>query len=126
MGEAQPTVMVVDDDPQVLETASAIVEALGYRVISARSGSEALSIIRADSSVAVLFTDIRMPGLDGWELGRRSRETRPDLQLIYTSGHYSPPPPGSAGYGPMLPKPWRSSQLAELIMLALRKGATSA
>jgi CheY-like chemotaxis protein len=126
MGEARPTVLVVDDDPQVLETASAIVAALGYAVISARNGREALSIVRADGSIAVLFTDIRMPGMDGWELGRRSRETRPDLQLIYTSGHSnSPPPPGSAGYGPLLPKPWRSSQLAELIMQALTKGAAT-
>jgi CheY-like chemotaxis protein len=41
MGQARPTVLVVDDDPQVLEIASAVVEALGYSVIAARSGREA-------------------------------------------------------------------------------------
>jgi CheY-like chemotaxis protein len=88
MGEAQPTVLVVDDDPEVLEATIAIVETLGYSVISARNGREALSIIRAESSIAVLFTDITMPGgIDGWELARRSREARPDLRLIYTSGY---------------------------------------
>jgi CheY-like chemotaxis protein len=87
MGEAAPTVLVVDDDPEVLETTIAIVEGLGYQVVSARNGREALSIIRADHSIAILFTDITMPGgIDGWELGRQSRAARPDLRLIYTSG----------------------------------------
>jgi CheY-like chemotaxis protein len=123
MGEARPTVLVVDDDPEVLEATIAIVETLGYSVISARNGREALSLIRADRSIAVLFTDITMPGgIDGWELGRRSREARPDLRLIYTSGYsYKPVPEDKgAGYGPLLPKPWRPSQLHELLRQALR------
>jgi CheY-like chemotaxis protein len=121
MGEAAPTVLVVDDDPEVLETAIAIVEGLGYQVVSARNGREALSIIRADHSIAILFTDITMPGgIDGWELGRQSRAARPDLRLIYTSGNHKPVPDGKGpGYGPLLPKPWRASQLRELLRQAL-------
>lgn len=120
MAETPPTVLVVDDDPEVLEATSAIVETLGYSVISAQSGGEALSLIRANRSIAIVFTDIRMPGMDGWELGRRSREARPDLRLIYTSGYSNPGPRERAGYGPLLPKPWRPAQLAELIEQALR------
>jgi DNA-binding NtrC family response regulator len=58
MGEARATVLVVDDDAEVLESTIAIVEELGYSVIAARNGHEALSIIRSDRSIAVLFTDI--------------------------------------------------------------------
>ena len=123
MREARPTVLVVDDDPEVLEATIGIVEALGYQVISARNGREALSLIGADRAIAVIFTDITMPGgIDGWELGKRSKEARPDLRLIYTSGHsYKPVPEGKGpGYGPLLPKPWRPSQLGELLRQALQ------
>ncbi len=68
-----PTVLVVDDDPDVLDATCAVVEELGYAALAARGGEEALSIVRRDSSVSVLFTDIMMPGMMGgaWGVARR-------------------------------------------------------
>jgi CheY-like chemotaxis protein len=106
-----------NDDGQVLEETREIVAALGYRVISARSGQEALSIIRNDATIDLLFTDISMPGMDGWELARRSKQLRPELKVLYTTGFSFAPVPGMAtpGYGPRLPKPWRPAQLHRLL-----------
>lgn len=116
--------LVVDDDPDVLNSTCAIVEELGYAALGARSGEEALTIVRRDRSVDVLFTDITMPGIDGWQLGRRARAIRPDLSVIYTTGFARAPVPhdGAPGFGPLLPKPWRPAQLGALLKYAVRQG----
>jgi len=121
VNEARPLILVVDDDRQVLEGTSEIVAALGYKVISARSGTEALSIIRNDASIDLLFTDITMPGMDGWELARRSKQLRPELKVLYTTGFSFAPVPETTtlGYGPLLPKPWRPAQLYRLLQTIL-------
>ena len=116
-----PTVLVVDDDPDVLNATCAIVEELGYAAVAARGGEEALSIVRRDRSVSVLFTDIMMPGMDGWHLGRCAKEIRPELSVIYTTG-FCHAPDGAPGFGPLLPKPWRPTQLHALLRNALREG----
>jgi len=118
-----PTVLVVDDDPDVLSATCAIVEELGYAAVAARGGQEALLIVRRNPSVSVLFTDIMMPGMDGWHLGRRAKEIRPDLSVIYTTGFSRVPAPngGALGFGPLLPKPWRPTQLHALLKHAVRE-----
>lgn len=123
MGEARPIILVVDDDEDVLDGTRGIVEALGYAVIAARSGAEALSIIRRDGIIDLLFTDISMPGIDGWELARRSKQIRPDLMVVYTTGFsFSPvPETPTPGYGPLLPKPWRPAQLDQILQTILRR-----
>ena len=117
MREARPIILVVDDDNQVLEGTREIVAALGYEVIAARSGKEALSIIRNGATIDLLFTDISMPGMDGWELARRSKQLRPELKVLYTTGFSFAPVPETTtlGYGPLLPKPWRPAQLHRLL-----------
>jgi CheY-like chemotaxis protein len=123
LGEVRPIILVVDDDADVLDGTREIVEALGYAVISARSGREALSIIRRDESIDLLFTDITMPGMDGWELGRQSKQMRPDLKVVYTTGYsFSRVPEAfTPGYGPLLPKPWRPGELDRILRTILRR-----
>ena len=117
------TVLVVDDDVLVLNATCAIVEELGYVVLAARGGEEALSILRRDSSVSVLFTDIVMPGMDGWHLGRCAKEIRPEISVIYTTGCCTAPRPdqGTPRFGPLLPKPWRPAQLHAFLQNAARE-----
>jgi CheY-like chemotaxis protein len=124
MRGGRQTVLVVDDDPLVLDATCAIVEELGYAAVAAHGGEEALSIVRRDRSVIVLFTDIMMPGMDGWHLGRCAKEIRPELSVIYTTGFCRAPLPhdGAPGLGPLLPKPWRPGQLRALLRNAVREG----
>jgi CheY-like chemotaxis protein len=64
-------VLVVDDDVLVLDLTATMLEELGYDVLTARSGTEALGQIAYDRKIEVLITDINMPGLSGSELAER-------------------------------------------------------
>jgi CheY-like chemotaxis protein len=70
---AQPLVLVVDDEPNIIEFLRYALEDSGYRVATARDGLDALAEVRRERPSFVL-TDLMMPRLDGWELCRRLRE----------------------------------------------------
>jgi CheY-like chemotaxis protein len=113
-----PVVLVVDDDPDVLLVAATLLGDQGYTVLEASSGAEAMQVMRANSEIAVLFTDILMPGeVDGFELAHQAKQLRPALRVIYTSGYIEQIPWGEKGigYGPLLPKPWRKEQLLDVV-----------
>jgi len=121
-----PVVLVVDDDPDVLLVASTLLSAQGYTVLEASSGEEAMRVMRAHPEVAILFTDIVMPGeVDGFELAHQAKQLRPSLLVIYTSGYIEQIPWGEkgVGYGPLLSKPWRREQLLELVRSVVEGGA---
>ncbi len=82
------TVLVAEDDPFVRGYALACLRSLGFNVISAADGHEALAQIAAGAKVDVLFSDIVMAGgIDGWELAERARRLKPDLKVLLTSGY---------------------------------------
>jgi PAS domain S-box-containing protein len=86
--EGVETVMVVEDDPFVRSYAVMRLESLGYKVIAAVDGADALQKLRADVQVDILFTDIVMPGgINGWELADLARGLRPGLPVLLTSGY---------------------------------------
>jgi CheY-like chemotaxis protein len=60
------TLLIVDDDPDILETMGMVLEACGYRVISARDGQSALDLLRGGEQPALIILDLMMPGMDGW------------------------------------------------------------
>jgi CheY-like chemotaxis protein len=82
------TILVVEDDPDLLEVAIQIVQSLGYAVYSARNAQEALSVLQRDVPIDLMFTDIIMPGgIDGVDLAHRARVMRPDLRVLLSSGY---------------------------------------
>jgi PAS domain S-box-containing protein len=82
------TILVVEDDQPARETAAALLEELGYRVIQAANAASALSALEQNSKVDLLFTDVVMPGgLNGVVLARKVAERWPDIKVLYTSGH---------------------------------------
>jgi PAS domain S-box-containing protein len=82
------TVMIVEDDPFVRSYAIMRLESLGYSVISAVDGADALQKLRAGIRADILFTDIVMPGgINGWELADLARQLRPGLPVLLTSGY---------------------------------------
>jgi two-component system, cell cycle sensor histidine kinase and response regulator CckA len=105
------TVLVVDDDEDVRELAVASLEDQGYRVLAAAGGAEALRLLAAERHVDVLFTDIMMPGLDGFSLAKAALAEHPGLRVVYASGYFAGALTGP-GDTPFLPKPYRPSQLA--------------
>ena len=99
-------VLVVDDDRDLLELAAEVITRLGYYVITARDGFEALDLLRKNRHIRILFSDIRMPGMDGEELAEAARQIRPGLRVILTSGARRPRQPVD-----FVPKPYRAADL---------------
>ena len=69
------TILVVEDDPDVRKTAVAIFNKLGYVTLEAKDGVSALEILEKDNKIDLLFTDVMMPRMDGYELTRELRST---------------------------------------------------
>ena len=81
-------ICIVDDEPSILNTLSSILEDEGYQVSLAKSGTEALKLIRAEPPELVIL-DIWMPEIDGLETLKRIRQQFPNLMVIMMSGHGS-------------------------------------
>jgi len=82
------TILVVEDQDDVREMAVGVLEDLGYRVVQAASGQDALEVLEASSDIDLIFTDIVMPGgMDGARLAERAKAIRPELPILYTSGY---------------------------------------
>ena len=68
--EAQPTVLVVDDDGDLLEVLQEVIEGEGYRAVTAKSGEHALAALRGGETPCVILLDLKMPGIGGEEFRR--------------------------------------------------------
>jgi CheY-like chemotaxis protein len=104
------TVLVVDDDCAVLDVIIGMLEDLGYEVISAQNGPEALDRLRQNQEISILITDINMPGMDGHELAELAKRIRPELKVLQLSGRE----PRRGGL-PMIRKPFSFEELADVM-----------
>jgi len=81
-------VLIVEDDPGVREMAIESLIELGYGILTAASGPEALEVIRGGARIDILFSDIVMPGgMNGVELSVEAHRIRPDIRILLTSGY---------------------------------------
>ncbi|WP_270935462.1 ATP-binding protein [Falsiroseomonas oryzae] len=125
---AGATILVVDDAADVLDLAVHHLTALGYRVLAARSGEEALAMLTGTDRTAVdlLFSDIAMPGgMNGLMLAERARGASPGLRVLFATGYSEDLATGSAPAieAPVLAKPYAESDLAAAVADALRSTA---
>jgi CheY-like chemotaxis protein len=128
------TILVVEDEPAVRDYAVASLRELGYRVLAAADGKAALRVLAREEAVALLFTDVGLPGgmngpelaeaarARGPELAEAARARRPGLKVVYTTGyarnaivHGGVLDPGME----LLPKPFSYGALAAKIRLVL-------
>jgi CheY-like chemotaxis protein len=87
----RPTVLVVEDEVLVRLLIADELRLAGFLVIEAVDAEEALSVLRSTPHIALLFTDVRMPGqMDGVALAETVTATWPGIKIILTSGQYSP------------------------------------
>jgi PAS domain S-box-containing protein len=116
---AQGTILLVEDDELVRQYARQSLAGMGYTVLAAATGAEALAILRERDDIVLLFTDIVMPGgMSGRELVDVAQRERPGLKVLYTSGytdnaivHHGRLDPGVH----LLTKPYRRADLARKI-----------
>ena len=83
----QPLVLIVDDDESIRQAERRILEGAGYRVIEASNGSEGLVRLAEAPSLDLLLADLEMPELAGEEMVSRIRPARPELKVLYVTGH---------------------------------------
>ena len=82
------TVLVTEDDPDVLAIAAETLRLLGYEVHTATNATEALAILQRGTPIDILFTDIVMPnGMNGIALAREARRLRPTIRVLLASGY---------------------------------------
>jgi len=87
MSPGGATVLVVDDEPAVLETVRDGLTAHGYQVLTAGGGEEALQIAQGHQGpIALAVVDVIMPGMSGPEVAQRLHASRPDLKVLFMSG----------------------------------------
>lgn len=79
-------VLVVDDQPDALVSTVELFRMMGYEVLEAASGDEAIRILAEVPDIEVLFTDVFMPCMDGVHLGREARKLIPGINVILVSG----------------------------------------
>ncbi len=121
VGEAErarpgEVVMVVEDEERVRSYSVEALRELGYTVVAAGDGAEALAIIATGQPVSLLFTDVVMPEMSGRELARCARERLPALKVLLTSSYT----PDIAGLDEsMLTKPFDIDRLARRVRAAL-------
>jgi CheY-like chemotaxis protein len=103
-------VLVVDDDPLVLELTSSMLAELGCDVIAVTSATEALENLASNRRVEILITDINMPDIGGYELAEKARRVKKDLQVILVSGR------DTNGHGlPLIRKPFLTADLKQVM-----------
>ena len=102
--------IVVDDDDDIRVLVKELLLDRGYHVITAQNGAEGLDQIQHEPQLTLMITDIRMPGIDGWELARRATDMRPNLKVLYITGYPGEETPDDAPPGPLLRKPWRAGE----------------
>jgi CheY-like chemotaxis protein len=128
---ARETVLVVEDEPAVRRAVQRSLERLGYRVVVANDGEDALRMVESLAGIDLLLSDVVMPGIDGPELACRLRERWPQLPVLFVTGYSADRLARSGAVGPhdrVLEKPYQLAELAQTIrqMLAARTSRTAA
>ena len=122
MPRGSETILVVEDDARVRRVTTARLRSLGYDVIEAGNGAAALALLAAHPKIAMMFTDVVMPGgMNGDELTEAALVARPDLRVLFTSGYAEPAIARQGlGAGAWLKKPYTAAELAAKIREIIR------
>jgi CheY-like chemotaxis protein len=114
------SVLVVDDDLLVLDNTAAMLDDLGYAVVEARSGEEALQLLRRTPKIDVVVTDYAMPGMNGLQLAEAVANERHGTPVILSTG-YAEFPGSVRIHLPRISKPFDQAALAAIIDTAMRE-----
>lgn len=121
--EAGKTILVVEDDILVREQVTNQLQMSGYLIYAAATAREALDLLQVHSDIDLLFTDVMMPGMTGFELAEKVAEIWPELPVLFTSGYNEEsltidkfPEPAFS----LLPKPYRKADLLKQVSRAIR------
>lgn len=123
-----PRVLVVDDDPVIARSFDRVLSGKGYAVITAGDGEEALRKLKSEN-YDVVFTDIKMPGMDGVEVAERIKASQPWLPVVIITGYgteANETRADAAGVSGFLRKPLTPDMIEDSVHMALLETGTAA
>jgi CheY-like chemotaxis protein len=126
-GAVTGTVLVVDDEVDLLEIAVSYCEEMGLRVLHATDGESAVEIAEREPHVDLLLTDVVMPGMNGVTLAKRLRTRYPQLKVAYCSGFPSSALAGRSHLtvdGPLINKPYLKTEFVRAVADAIAASPT--
>jgi CheY-like chemotaxis protein len=123
MAEAA-TILIAEDEAMVRMVEVETLRDAGYDIREARDGAAALEILRSDAKIDLLITDIKMPGISGYELVEAGTNMRPGLKVILITGYAQDPlPPRMARVGvKVIYKPFDIDVLPQIAKQVLQGG----
>jgi CheY-like chemotaxis protein len=111
-----PVVLIVEDEFLLRSHAVDMIAGAGFEVVEAANADEAIEILEARRDIAVVFTDIQMPGsMDGLKLARAVRGRWPPIKIVATSGQFDAATIDLPEGGRFLPKPYSPGQIAGVL-----------
>jgi len=123
MADQQITILLVDDDPQVLSLGQELLEHLGYQVLVAPDGDQALDLYKAKNPpIDLVILDYLLPRRDGFQVLEQLRQFDPQAKVIMASGFFGQAEIDqlqAAGASGWIEKPYRINKLEERIRKAL-------
>jgi CheY-like chemotaxis protein len=124
-GAPKPVVLVVEDEVLVQMLVLEVLEDLGIEALEANDGPSALEILEADPRIALLVTDVGLPGMNGRQLAETARRLRPDLKVLFVTGYADKAAAGEfGGEGmDMITKPFALEALSGKVMQMLGQPA---
>ncbi len=121
------TILVVDDEPEIVALLSQILSRAGFKVLEATSAREALELAAKHTEpIDLLLTDVKMPGMRGDELAREFLKVRPEVLVIFVTACSLQEIKDAGlldGMAPVLRKPFKAPQLRDTIARVLRTPA---
>lgn len=119
------SILLVDDEGELADVAATNLEGLGYKIFTAKSGAQAVKILKENNTIKLLFTDLIMPGeMDGLQLATAAHSADPKLKVLLTSGFHKKLKNRDGHYtaellSHVLVKPYNRTDLATAVRQAL-------
>jgi CheY-like chemotaxis protein len=117
---SQPAILIVDNDDDIRDLAETVLLRAGYPVLTAKDGVTGFRLLERHPEIALLFTDIVMPRIDGLMLADMAKLRRPQLKVLYATAYRDEMnrQPGYR-YGEVLAKPYRPRDIEAAVQRAL-------
>jgi CheY-like chemotaxis protein len=117
------TILIVEDQPALLEVTAKYLRSIGYTVLKASDGESAIKAVNEhDGPIHLLLTDVVMPGMPGPELAGRLQSLHPEMQIVYMSGYPDRKTKGF-GSGPLIQKPIDLRVLAQHLTRVFKRNS---
>ena len=127
LGAGGETLLVVEDEPAVLEIAASSLRESGFAVVGASDAASALALLAATPDVSLVFTDIVMPGQSGVALASEIWKVRPDMKVVFASGYSEETLTRELPLGAkFIKKPYKISAVVALIRACLTEAVLQA